>query len=189
MTRRLFLAVDLPDGLMGELEHIRHTLSGGCRAVRWTRSENLHATVLFLGNVDDAVLAELKPSLAGACGMARPFSLTTRGLVPGPPGRRASMIWLGFEDSPAFGRLAAGCHDSASRSLGLPPLRLDAAPHVTLARSRDGLSGRCLEELGNVGLKYSFDVEGVTLYESHLDQGGPTYDILDSYTLDKTTDA
>lgn len=175
MARRLFLAVPLPETALAAAARSCDSLRDRCPRARWTREENLHATVLFLGDVEDAQLDELVPAFREAFGPVAPFGLEARGIVPGPPGRRPTMLWIGFGDSAEFSALSSAAYDIASRELDLPPWRDEAAPHVTLARFRDGLPAPCVLAAGQVAFSAAFTAEECVLFESRLSADGPTY--------------
>lgn len=183
MARRLFLAIPLPDTVTAAVVAACRTLDRRCPRVRWTREENLHATVLFMGNVEDVTLEKLLPRFRDAFRDICPFSLEATGFVPGPSRRAASMLWLGFRESDDFAGLARVVHDIASGELDLPPPKETPAPHVTLARGRNGVPGHCIEAARRVGSVGSFTVSGCILYESLLSPDGPTYTKRDSLSF------
>jgi len=54
---RLFIAINLPAALKSRLGELQHELesSANKRAVRWTRPEQLHITLKFIGYVEAAL--------------------------------------------------------------------------------------------------------------------------------------
>lgn len=62
MSARLFVAVDLPDAVRARLVEQTRALRTALRAARiedafrWVAAENLHVTLRFLGDVDDAAV-------------------------------------------------------------------------------------------------------------------------------------
>lgn len=58
MAHRLFFAINIPDHIRQEL--VQYQEQWRRYPVRWTKPENLHFTVLFLGTVDDERLAILR---------------------------------------------------------------------------------------------------------------------------------
>jgi len=175
MAKRLFLAVPLPGSAAAAAARSCDFLRDRCPRARWTREENLHATVLFLGDVEDVQLDRLAPAFGEAFDPVAPFGLEAHGIVPGPSGRRPTMLWIGFGDSAEFSALSGAAYDIASRELDLPLLRDEAAPHVTLARFRDGLPTPCALAAGQVAFSATFIAEECVLFESRLSADGPTY--------------
>ena len=186
MARRLFLAIPLPEKVAAAATRSCDPLRTRCPRARWTREENLHATVLFLGDVEDGQLETLTPVFREAFGAVAPFALEARGIVTGPSSRRPTMLWLGFKESADFSALAGTAFDVASRTLDLPPLRSDPAPHVTLARFKDALPAPCAAAAGQVRFAERFMARGCGLIESHLSSDGPTYVTLENLEFNKT---
>ncbi|HVS38041.1 MAG TPA: 2'-5' RNA ligase family protein, partial [Gemmataceae bacterium] len=61
MARRLrtFIAVDLGKPLRDRLVSLQESLARNGAAVKWVEVENLHVTMLFLGEVDERELPPL----------------------------------------------------------------------------------------------------------------------------------
>ena len=68
-TLRLFLAISLPDPVKDEIEkaqrQLREAFPG--KLVRWTKREQFHLTLKFLGNVRQSRVSELVSALREAC--------------------------------------------------------------------------------------------------------------------------
>ncbi|EKD49723.1 MAG: hypothetical protein ACD_63C00064G0005 [uncultured bacterium] len=63
MTHRIFLALNLPTGVKSGLFKLQYKLNRKELPIRWTVKQNLHMTVLFLGNLNNWELDK-------ACGIA-----------------------------------------------------------------------------------------------------------------------
>ena len=77
MPHRLFIAVDLPEPVRRRLARLVADAPNGVRPVR---PEQIHLTLHFIGDTDDAAVAALAAALA-ACGTSRP-SRRTAGSTP-----------------------------------------------------------------------------------------------------------
>jgi 2'-5' RNA ligase len=98
---------------------------------RATRAENLHLTLVFLGRVPHARIADIEAIGAQVAADAEPFALVLDrvGLF-----REAGVAWLGTDAVvPALQQIAGALPD-ALRAAGLPLERRAFHPHVTLAR-------------------------------------------------------
>ena len=71
---RIFLAIDLPDAIRGELERLQEHLPVG----RPVPSENLHLTLSFLGEQSEYVCEDVHEVLIDV--HAEPFDLRLAGL-------------------------------------------------------------------------------------------------------------
>ncbi|MFE5797310.1 RNA 2',3'-cyclic phosphodiesterase [Streptomyces sp. NPDC056503] len=132
---RLFAAVLPPAGALAELGAAVDALHAlpGADGLRWTSRPGWHFTLAFMGEVDEAVLPDLRARLARAAHRTAPFALRLHG--GGHFGRRA--LWTGAAgDLDALRRLAERA-DAAARRAGIPMeehRRYQA--HLTVARAR-----------------------------------------------------
>jgi len=96
---RLFVAVAIPEWVREEMARVQRELQplAAPGDVRWTKPEQLHLTLKFLGDVPANALEALKKSMADACAGVRPFRLRARGIGFFPDSRSPRVIWVGFE--------------------------------------------------------------------------------------------
>jgi RNA 2',3'-cyclic 3'-phosphodiesterase len=95
---RLFVAITIPEPVRNEMARVQQELKPlALGDVRWTKAEQLHLTLKFLGNVPAGSLEAVKQSLAEACAGTRPFPLRARGIGIFPNERQPRVVWVGFE--------------------------------------------------------------------------------------------
>lgn len=125
---RLFVAIAFPEAVKDELEAGMRTLrKQGVRA-SWSRRENLHLTLEFLGELDSP-----KPVITAMEQVqAAPFSLE---FAPSGRFRRreGDIFWLGIRPNGALMELQKQLH-SALKAQGLELESRPYRPHLTLAR-------------------------------------------------------
>jgi len=109
-------------------------------ALRWTRPEQWHLTLAFLGEVDDKSAAELARRLARVAARAHPLALSL-----GPAGRFGNrVLWTRVRgDTDALHRLAEAVRAAAGRAR-LAVEDRPYRPHLTLARARNEVDLRPL---------------------------------------------
>ena len=103
--------------------------------LRWTRVEEWHLTLLFLGEVPEDRVPCLTEALESALGGHPALDLALDGWGTFPQrGGRASVFWVGVEGE----GLLELAHDlrEAARSVGVPIESRPFVPHLTLARAR-----------------------------------------------------
>lgn len=180
MTLRLFIAVDVS-------EEPRRALVGLCHgptAARWTRPEQLHLTLRFLGATPEESLPDLRDRLARV--RAARFTLSARGVgvFPPPPARRpAQVLWAGVAPEAP---LAALKH-AIDAELG-PDAEADARgfhPHVTLARfrTRPGPDLAAYLAAHAAFATPPFPVDAFHLYRSTLGPDGALHEVIATYPL------
>jgi len=92
MTKRLFLAIELPDEMRRVFFEWQENY-GHLRGVKWVPAENLHVTVEFYGDVEEDKIPELVDRI-----VLKPFELEFKEIVLAPPNRPPRMIWADFGD-------------------------------------------------------------------------------------------
>ena len=96
---RLFVAIAISEQVRNEMIAVQRELKPlALGDVRWTNAEQLHLTLMFLGNVPTRSLEAVKQSLAEACAGVRTFTLRAKGIGFFPNAHSPRVIWVGFED-------------------------------------------------------------------------------------------
>jgi 2'-5' RNA ligase len=74
-------------------------LSARLPEVKWTRkADNLHVTLMFLGQVEPSLLARFGEVLGGVLGRHPSFTVDVRGVGAFPSTKNAQVVWVGVED-------------------------------------------------------------------------------------------
>ena len=129
---RLFVALEIPSAVRDNLGALLEEFRAVSPQTRWVRTENLHVTLKFIGEVPEAKLAAIRGALAGVrC--AQPVTLDFRGLGFFPNEKHPRVFWAGIEASPNLKTLAADI-DRATEKAGIAPEKRPFSPHLTLAR-------------------------------------------------------
>ena len=186
MKHRIFIAVNLPESLKKKLSE--YSRKWPELPARWTKKDNLHITLEFLGYVATEEIADIYKIVERVAASHSPFSVHLKGISYGPPEKMPPrMVWAEGEKSPELGALK----DDLQNSLAEEKFRTDSggrsfAPHVTLARI-GAWNFRKIEpeERPEVQEEISFDfpVESIEIMESKLHRGGPEYFVLESCQL------
>ncbi len=127
---RLFVALVPPDAAREELAGAVRDL-GEPAGVRWTRPDQWHVTLAFLGEVDDRARADLVERLGRVAGRNAPLELAMAG--GGRFGDR--VLWTRLDGDRAPLRHLVDGVRAAARRAGLPAEERAYRPHVTLARA------------------------------------------------------
>lgn len=175
MTKRLFVATPLPKEYREKL--LKSVRLYDFNKARLTKEENLHLTILFLGNVEESQIPEIVDKLEKLAQKTKPFELCFDKIQPAPPGRQKTMTWAIFKKSLAFENLTRDAFGSLKNltSETLP----NPLPHVTLARFDRKPSFLESEELSLP----PFLVTKVQLIESKLYREGARYEAIKEVSL------
>lgn len=121
---RLFIAVHFSDEIRRNLLDAISSLRAQATSANFTRPENLHLTLAFIGETSNtAAVRRVMDAVA-----AEPLSLTVGG-----SGRFGDLWWAGVDKNPSLQKLADGLRDGLCGA-GFDIDRRAFQPHVTLAR-------------------------------------------------------
>lgn len=179
---RAFLAVDLPaealDAVARVTDSLRRLAPGD---VRWVPKGNLHLTLKFLGDVDQARLPKLERAVLGRTANTPPFAVELGGVGAFPNARAARVLWVGVgEGSPELSRLARRL-DTATARLGVERERRPYRGHLTVARLRS--PARVPVEQVESPPPVPVPVNEIVLYRSDLRADGARYVPLERFPL------
>jgi RNA 2',3'-cyclic 3'-phosphodiesterase len=190
---RLFIAVAMPEGVKGKIQEaqaeLRRTLPDA--NVRWSRREQFHLTLRFLGDVEAARLETLGQAIHGACQGFAPLRLRAEAVGCFPDLRHPRVLWTGVRDeSDQLPRLQETV-ELASRDFTTEEKEERFTGHVTLARIK-GIKRSEAEALAAAaaGMKERFFGEWtaykIELMRSELSPQGARHTTLAAVTLAET---
>ncbi len=181
---RLFLALDLPPAVREALGSLQRELSRRAGGWRWTRTEGLHLTLRFLGEVPEPAVERQAEVWRDVAARGRPVRVVFRGIGVFPNERSARVLWVGAVEQPPEGRLEAlaAAFEEAAASLGFPRESRPFRPHLTLARA----SARGRPVVPHADRERSVGeacFEEVVLFRSVLGRDGASYTRLRAFSL------
>jgi 2'-5' RNA ligase len=171
MTKRLFVAIDLPESTKQSLIDLDPKIRG----VRWTEAAQMHLTLGFFGDVPEDVDLALREKLSAIEFGAFFLPITGIGTFPskGPP----KIIWIGVgRGHPHLFQVHKRVQEAALAA-GIEPELRPWHPHITIARCRDVAPQSIRKFLqSNVDLDAGMiRVEALHLYSSKLTPAGPIH--------------
>ena len=134
-TLRTFIAVELPSSLQSKLGQLQENLRKSNADVSWVKTENIHITLKFLGNVTTEKIEEIKKALGKIASSVSSFSLKSKdiGVFPKPSFPR--VVWVGIENQERLKELALMVEDELSK-IGFPKEQREFTAHLTIGRVR-----------------------------------------------------
>jgi len=175
---RLFIAIELPDAAKRALTWLKTDIPGA----RWVPADQIHLTLAFLGEVDEAALVRLTGELARI--QLPGFQLAFGPLGCFPDRRRPRVLWVGLEPQPRLKHLADGVQE-AVLACGIPQEERPFSPHITLARLKLSPSRECdafLDQRPKQELP-PFSVREFTLFQSRLTPQGALHTPVRNFAL------
>jgi len=177
---RAFIAFELPDGVRGELAAVSSRLQRQLAGTpwRWVPPENMHLTLQFLGEVEEAQMNGIVAAMQAAAADHAPMPVHLDGLGAFPNPRRPRVLWAGLAAPPGLAELQAKL-SAVLDELGFPPERSRFTPHLTLARARGQAAPGVAEALtAEAPQRVSAALSEIVLFESQLKRGGAVYNPL-----------
>jgi RNA 2',3'-cyclic 3'-phosphodiesterase len=186
---RLFVALEIPaavrDNLAALITELRElSAKVADKRPRWVRSENLHVTLKFMGEISPPKLESIRSALSAIRSDA-PVEIKFRGLGFFHNEQHPRVLWAGLDASANLPSLA-GDIDGALETQGVARERRAFTPHLTLARLeppglheklRAAIQKNDAREFG------SFQTRDFHLIESKLKPSGAAYTTLASYSF------
>ena len=187
---RLFTAVDIGqharDAIAVEQRRVMQTVDGWERSLRLVRAENVHLTLVFIGEVSDDRVTPFVETMRSDIPL-EPFAMAFAGLGVFPPHGAPRVLWLGVAEGAAQ---ATALHAVVADRLAALGIKKEARPfraHLTLARWRDGRRSDRPRLEQTPRLIARTEVKAATLYQSRLSPAGPTYTALAQAELKRST--
>jgi len=167
---RLFYAVFVPREVARELAEAQKGLVGRWKPVP---PHQMHLTMLFLGEVPEDRLGELKGVGRDVAGGVPSFTARVRGTGHFPEAG-SPRVWFARAEGEGFEALAARLREALPEFDDGKPFK----PHITLARKK-GPAPR----VAPVVFDLEFPVSRLELVSSRLTPRGPVYQSLESFPL------
>jgi len=185
---RSFIALDISPSNLGTIKALQGELKRKVEGIRWVKSEGIHLTLKFLGNVKEERFEALCSSLKPLCAAHSPIELCPGMIGAFPALNRPRVIWLGVEGSLDALRSLWQDIEKDCFSAGFERDKRSFSPHLTLGRVKDfkkaaGRLGQAIEVAGDFPFE-PFQVVTVHLYRSELRPEGAVYTKIMSFPLE-----
>ena len=179
---RLFVALELSAEVRETIAALIRELKPLDVSWKWTRAENLHVTLKFLGEIPTEQL-DYTAAVLRQVPFGRSLTLRFRSMGFFPNERRPRVLWTGIDAPPDLLVLAKNIED-ALEGVGVPKDDRAFTPHLTLARNKEG---RVSQKLRDGLAKYADRDFGIVtasafhLIRSELKSNGAEYTTLASF--------
>ena len=189
---RVFIAIELPRTVRRKIkEHIDRLRTSLPEArASWTREENLHLTLKFLGDVPVDRVEPLSQALLRAAKLSPPFEMVIQDCGVFPPRGKPSVLWIGAGTHASgvlpptkplsSAQLLHGAIEDECAKVGFVRDKRSFHPHLTIARLRNPQGARRLADLHQeIGFnELSVQVTEVCLIRSELSSAGSRYTVI-----------
>jgi RNA 2',3'-cyclic 3'-phosphodiesterase len=180
--RRTFLAIDLNEKVRARLMSLQEELVEGAPDIAWVEPENLHVTLLFLGEVDHRECIDICRVAHKAVAKMPAFAMHVEGMGAFPNPRRPRTLWVGVGDGKDD---VSAVHDAIEAPLlDMGSYRRETrayTPHVTLGRVKGERNDDALSKALTKHAAWSAGetmVNEVQVMTSELTSNGPIYTVV-----------
>jgi RNA 2',3'-cyclic 3'-phosphodiesterase len=187
MTIRSFLAFELPPEIKDQVRKISEDLKRSKMDVRWVKPDNIHLTIVFLGDVREGDISAIVREIEQVCFGFHPFDVFLNGLGLFPDKKRPRVIWAGYNgDIERMSGLRDVLHERLA-PFDIKEEKRTFKPHLTLGRFRN--PAKADPQLDEILLRYkdfsspNFQVGELVLFRSELKPQGPEYKKLESWPM------
>lgn len=169
--RKLFIEISVPDSLKKVLSKRMEKWKE--LPVKWTKEENMHVMVLFLGYVDESVLPEICQKVRDVSAQFESFDIYFEKIMLAPNSENPNQIWLEGDISDELKNL----QHAIEKELNIfVKEKKEFRPHITIGKLRKHLWDEIEEKpLIDETISVSFGVENIMVMESNNEKGGSHY--------------
>ena len=174
MVLRCFISIEIPETIKISVLDIIDRLRQSGADVKWASDENIHITLQFLGETDEALVPAIKGALDKILATYSPFYIKIAEVGCFPDGRRPRVIWVGMEESQTMIKLHKDIVTEMVK-FGYKKEERGFTPHITVGRVKSnrylGELTRKLDEIRSARFS-GFEVQDIRLMKSELQPSG-----------------
>jgi 2'-5' RNA ligase len=179
---RSFIAVEIPKEIRDGIGNVINDFRQSGFPIRWVAIENMHLTLIFLGEVEENFLNKVKEQLILAVKNAKLFEANLTGLGAFPSQRSPRVIWVGMDKGKNEAIDLQAMVEKPLVTIGYKPEDRKFHPHLTIGR----VKGAVKEPAKIFETKYisrNFPVKSIVLFKSTLRPQGPIYEKIQEFNF------
>jgi 2'-5' RNA ligase len=177
---RLFIAALIPEEIQSQLSLYIRTLKQAVDGVKWEKSEKLHVTLKFLGDVDQSLVNEISSLLSLNAQNCSPFQVSTTLFGAFPNLRSPKVLYAGLSQNKEMAEFHSLIEDGLLE-FGFERENRKFTPHITLGRVKKRIDLQCIPILQ----KKEFNIREIGLIKSELRPEGSVYTPVEIFKLEK----
>ena len=177
-TFRAFIAIDLPESVKSFLSEAQEALKSYGFGVKWVRPQNIHLTLIFLGDTATADTDKIAEAMTLAAMNCPIVSLTAKGIGVFPNVRRPRVIWAGLNGQVQTLANLQQTLNAHLANLGFATDTRAFKSHLTLGRVKGKIAlDKMIAAIDNLKEfeSESFETREVILFKSELRPSGAVY--------------
>ncbi len=183
---RVFCAVELAAAVRGQvIHHIARLKEAVDAPASWSRAENIHLTLKFLGEIPHSSVKNLSEAASRAVATTAPFTIRLEGTGVFPPHGSPRVLWIGVNDCERkLGELRERLEEESERA-GFSRETRSFHPHLTIARLRKPEQARTLAAAHKTMefVPAEIQVSKLLVIRSELSSAGSKYTVISRHQL------
>lgn len=186
-SMRVFIAIELPTEVKVALTALQNDLRDTPADIAWSRPDNFHLTINFIGEVEAEQLSIITNACSDAAASVQPFVLQLNGTGVFPNDRQPKVLWVGLTgEMDKLQSLHRTLKDNL-HAAGFAQETRAYHPHLTLGRVGNSRNvGAVTAQLQMVELPVlPFSVSELVVMHSHVQSAVLTYTPLAKCPLKK----
>ncbi|HEU0179706.1 MAG TPA: RNA 2',3'-cyclic phosphodiesterase [Blastocatellia bacterium] len=174
---RTFIAIEIPSEIKSALAALQTELRRAGADVSWTKPENMHLTLNFLGEVDERRIGEIERACVSSAAEFQPFTLRINDTGVFPNARQPRVLWAGLSGAVENVVEMRRRIDERLAQIGFKRDEKRFNPHLTIGRLKSNKKTRELLALADAHQlpALSFVVTEIVLMKSELHPAGAEY--------------
>ena len=188
---RAFIAISLTGKVQEQLGKLIQFLYTNYPTsfIRWVPVNNIHLTLMFLGDVPQDRMNLLSQNLYQELASRHRFDISFGGLGVFPSVKKPNVLWVGIKFPPELKEIRDGIQ-ARMENLGFERENRPFSPHLTIGRFRRNISLKNAEVTQQIlqensqNFKSCMPVESIHLFRSDLKPTGAVYSEIYSVNLE-----
>lgn len=177
---RVFIGIEISEPIKAELIRLQAELRQARAEVTWTKPENIHLTLRFLGEIEERRFAELKQLCAETAAAFQPFTLRLKDIGYFPNFRQPRVVWVGLAGEMEVATQLQKRLDAELIARGFNQEEKPFKPHLTIGRVKSVKNMKPLVAKADMYRlpELAFEVGEIVLFKSELHPAGADYTAL-----------
>lgn len=187
MKIRSFLAFELPLEIKNTVARVSGELRQSSLNARWVKVDNIHLTVVFMGNIETEDIPAIARGVQEVCQTFGPFDLSLKGIGCFPSRRNPRVLWLGLDgDLEPMSEFRDALQEHLT-GFGIKEEKRKFKPHLTLGRFRkpkrmDFKEDQLLSKYEDLSSSV-YSLKELILFKSDLKPTGAVYTKVEAWPL------
>ncbi len=182
---RIFIGIRLSEQAHEDIEKALKPFRKIHTPIKWTKQENVHLTLKFIGEIPDEKYSPIESVLDNTDFNTGPFDLKISGFGKFGRGRDLNIFWVGIEKNEKLDSIYRKIENALAK-IGIEKEKRPFTPHITLGRNKKQFEFKPIFDLLDASANQPVTTSPVAsfqVFRSELRPAGPVYTVLKEVRL------